>query len=206
MTLKLNGVEIDDLRVNGVKADKGYLNGREVYSRMGPGAVIDGDIVFGKIGGYWYLAAPATKRKPKKWAANDTFPNGVHYGTDPDPHSGEYNTTVLVNAANRYTAHSYPAAEYCRSLGSEYSLPNREELEILIANKGIIDAADVSGGANTILAIASGDGGASSNTKVWSSTNSTSNLAYFRDADSSWDSRIGKQQSLWVIPVRRIRI
>lgn len=166
------------------------------------GAVIDGDIVFSQLGGYWLLAAPATKRAQRKWGL---------YGTDtslpnnpsPDPNDGVYNTDVLTSSTYNSVndgqgSTGAPAADYCRSLGEDYFLPNQEELNEVFLNKDVIDEADTSGGANTLASFGT--------TYVWSSTEHSSALARIQSFSVGGQGGAYKHDEYWVVPLWKIAV
>ena len=170
---------------------------------MAAGAVIDGDVSIGQIGGFWLLVAPATKRATKRWGlygTDTTLPNITSAGA-PDPNSGAYNTQVLTSAAyasvnDAQGSVGSPAAEFCKAGG--YELPNKEELALIRANMAMIDAADTSGGASKLSVIAT--------SYIWSSTEYSSSYAWvqrFSDGDQTY---LNKYSEYWVVPVRRFPI
>lgn len=175
---------------------------------IGPGTVINGDIVVGELNGYWILAAPATKRALRRWGLYDTdttLPNITSTGT-PDPNSGTYNTDVLTSATyaninDGYGSIGAPAAKFCRDQG--YDLPNKEELNLIYQNRAAIDAADTSGGTATLAAIAASTGGTS---WVWSSTENSSRNAWIQRVSDGYQGGNVKVDSGWVVPLRRISV
>lgn len=156
------------------------------------GVVIDGDIVYGQMGGDWLLAAPATFRAQRTWGSrgeDTSLPNNPN----PDPNTGEYNTDVLVARG----AGKHPAAELCRAEG--YDLPNREELLLLVDNRAMIDAADTSGGSNTLASMGS--------ELAWSSTEGSPDFARVVRVSDGHESDGSKSAVAgWVVPVRRIPV
>lgn len=206
MTLKLIGVEIDDLRVNGVKADKGYLNGTKAYERIKPGDVIDGDIVVGKLNGWWYLVAMSDNRSVEEWydSSINKYVPGIKrlvLDSENDPYSGSHNTTKMVDFTTRCRA-----AVFCRSISSNHFLPNIQELLFIAERSKLIDDNDptvVDNMFNQFSAeyIFSGE--------VWSSSQS----GIVSAVAVSWDDRYNKMKRVvkkkaanwYVIPARRIR-
>lgn len=161
MPLVLNGVEVDDLYLNGIRVDAALLNGTDVFQRMGPGDVIDGDIVVGQIpagrpyAGDWLLVAPAKKRRsglkietsPSLSYANSnnisSYTSSMPKTTSEqiDPQAGSYYTGLLVSEPAG-TGRVFPAAQYCDQNG--YYLPNKDELVLIQQNMAMIDASDQS--------------------------------------------------------------
>lgn len=165
------------------------------------GVVLDGDIVYAKLGEDWLLAAPATKRERRRWGLRGTDVTELPNDPSPDPNTGTYNTDVLTSAAYSSVVDDYsivgaPAATFCRDMG--YDLPNREELNLMYQNQGMIDSADTSGGSNTLASFGS--------VNVYSSTEySNRNVLYQRFSDGV-QSNVGKNVDSWVAPVRRIPV
>lgn len=113
------------------------------------GSVIDGDIVYGQMGGDWLLAAPAEKRSQQRWGLYgiDTSLPNIWFGSDPN--TGKYNTDVLTGSEYNSVVDNQgfigcPAAEYCRSLG--YDLPNHYELNMLFLQREVVDDVDATDG------------------------------------------------------------
>lgn len=193
----------------------GGLAKKLIYSagaNISPGDVIDGDIVAGNLNGSWILVAPATKRAIRRWGLYDTdttLPN-IGSGATPDPNSGEYNTGVLVSAAyeninDGLGSVGAPAAKYCRlELDKPYDLPNKEELNFLFQNRTAIDAADNSGGAVTLAAIAAGTAPGSTSIRIWSSTENSSKNAWANVFSSGIQTQTIKSIEHWAVPIRRL--
>jgi len=173
------------------------------------GTVIGSDIVAGHVNGYWILAVTADRRVLRKWGLynrNTSLPDNV----TPDPNDGVYNTDVLTSGANN----SYndgrgstgaPAANYCRSLGAEYFLPSREELEVIHNNQIAIDASDSTSG-TTLSSIAGSTSASNGFGRAWTSTEGGSTSAIDRRFGGAGFSSSDKDFGLWVIPVRRIPV
>lgn len=170
-----------------------------------PGAVIDGDIVVGQIGGDWLLAAPAEKRATKPWGlyGRDTLLNNISSSTNLDPNTGKENTDILVSAPyasfdNGDGTFGANAANYCRDLG--YNLPNKEELYLVYSNKSSIDTVD------TTIGIKIEDN------YFWSSTEKAHQAAWYvrmrSGAFSVSDTTHGTAKSVdrGILPTRRIPI
>lgn len=200
MPFLLNGVTVEDLRVNGTQVDHAYLNGVEVYQRIGVGTTLpDGGIVFGQEGGDWLVVAPASQRQVATWGlygTDTTLPN-LGSGAPPnDPNSSEYNTDVLTsstyNSINDGKGNiGSPAADYCRSLG--YDLPNAKDLQLIYNNRAQIDAADSTGNLPT--------------SGVWSSTENSYIFACLMNlSKGSWLYNAPKNIPYWVVPFRRIPV
>lgn len=162
------------------------------------GDVLDGDILFAIMGGFYLLAAPAAKRSRQAAGTNLvnlSIPNVAVNGTDPN--DGFYNTSVWITRSNAAAAH------YCNDRG--YFLPNKHELEHLWQQKSLIDSKDASGGAMTLAAIAAGTAPGSSERNCWSSTENSSLRALARHFGTGAESAVGKNTSLWVLPCRRVQ-
>lgn len=172
------------------------------------GDIINGDIVFGQMAGYWLLTVTSERRAIREWGGDnqDTIlPNDPN----PDPNSGVYNTDVLLSRGSGV----HPAAEFCRSLGSEYFLANREEIVPLFNNKTIIDSSDPTVDSSTttpsLINIANGtalDNGLTANrsSAVLTSTESSAELCRFIDMSNGLVYGFGKNITMWVVPIRRI--
>jgi hypothetical protein len=178
---------------NGVRVDGGIA--------VGPYTFADGQT------GY-LIVAPASKRQAStKWGLynTDVGPlNNLTSAGSADPHTGEYNTGILISAS--YSNNTYdggntrgcPAANYCANLTfenqSDFFLPNKEELATIIAAKNVIDAADDTAGSkfSTI-----------GSTPIWSSSEYNVNLAWVQNPTGSQDE-IAKLNEYWVIPCRRL--
>ena len=181
-------------------------------SFYGEGAVMpDGGIMFAQDSGDWLVCAPATMRAIRKWGLYSTdtsLPNDP----DPDPNTGEYNTDVLTSATynsinDGQGSIGSPAADYSRSVGDgSYSLPNRQELDLIYQKRAIIDAADTSGGAVTLAAIGAGSAPGNTTPNVWSSTEYSANNARFQTFSSGASHTNVKTLEYWVVPVRRISV
>jgi hypothetical protein len=182
------------------------------------GGLMDGDIVIGQRGGYWLLAAPANKRVLRRWGlygTDTTLPNNPV----PDPNSGVHNTDALTSATyssvnDGQGSIGAPAAEYCRSLGADYFLPNREDLDLVQQNQAAIDAADptVTGASAqpTLANIGAGSARDGSNSRstpwVWSSTEFSSDYARRQRLSDGHESYGSKNYEFWVVPVRRVPV
>jgi hypothetical protein len=158
----------------------------------------DGSIVFALIeeGSYYWLAcAPATKRgTDTAWQETlvDTPLPNVTSGNDPN--SGFYNSSVLDGYGSSATA-NYIA----RSIGgSQYFLPNKQELSLLWQNKTIIDANDTSGGLKKLNYISLQPINTS-----WSSTEYDQTNAWQSTPTGSLSS-VPKSSYKWIIPCTRI--
>jgi hypothetical protein len=205
MPFLLNGVDVKDLRVNGTQVDRAYLNGVEVYERIGVGTILeDGGIIFAQEGGDWLVVAPASLRQTKAWGLrgiDTSLPNWT-YGnnttiTPTDPNSSKYNTDVLTSSTYKLINDGYgnlgsPAAEYCRSVG--YDLPNARDLGLISNNRSQIEALDTTGNLP-----ASGN--------VWASTEYDSESAWVHHfGDGKWYRYYGRSGSAMVIPFKRIPV
>lgn len=206
MPFLLNGVDVEDLRVNGTQVDRAYLNGVEVYQRIGIGTILpDGGIVFGQEGGDWLVVAPASQHAQRSWNNGTTTflttPLANVSGSSPsantpdDPNSSEYNTSMLVGFSTS-TGHEHRAATYCRSIG--YDLPNTKDLQLIYNNRSLINAADSTGNLPTAAF-------------AWSSTEFRYANAWFLNfTNGIWYNNINsayfKNRILWVIPFKRIPI
>lgn len=173
---------------------------------IGPGAVIDGDIVVGQIDGDWLLIAPATKRStPMSWglmSIDTTLPN-IASAESADPNTGKYNTDILVspayNTANDGQGNNgCPPAKFCRNMG--YDLPNKEELKLIYQRRALIDADDTSGGSNTLAALAAYD------QLAWSSTEGEVGSAWAHRFSDNHVYKQSKTAGGFVLPVLRIPV
>ena len=180
------------------------------YKAIAPGAVLaNGDIVVSLLSGStWLVVAPATRRTNNtKWGLYGTdvagLTNIAAAGT-PDPNTGNSNTGILNSATYRNVNDGQgsigsPAAKYCaESHAQVYDLPNKEELKLIYQNKAMIDAADTSGGTNTLSYIGAG--------YVWSSTEYNAGHAWrqrMSDGNQNYDT---KTNDNWVVPIRRFTV
>ena len=176
-------------------------------SFIGIGDVLpDGGIVACQHDGYWLVAAPATDRgadiKHGLYGTDTTLTNITDSAT-PDPQDGKLNTDVLTSATystidDGEGSVGCPAAEFCRDLGDDWFLPNKDELSAMQAASATIDAADTSGGAHTFAAIGTG--------YMWSSTERNSAYSWSVRASDGYVSGSARLVGSWVVPVRRISI
>lgn len=182
---------------------------------MKPGVVIDGDIVVGQFKGYWYLVAPSSMRKKKRF-----YDAGAHMNTSLpvrsdvsfyDPYSGYSRTSAVL--AEYPLAALAEACYYASERG--YFVPNREEIKFIFDQKDSLGGAD--DGIYSLAKIASGDlvmNGSENyenygdNSQVWTSTESDDiQRAWGVVTRSYYLTKVPKSQSgLWVIPTRRIPV
>jgi hypothetical protein len=163
------------------------------------GAVLpDGGIIGPQVDGYWLVVAPASARNAWMKFGLSTI-NTVLPDVAPtviDPNSGLYNTDVLVAA---YGAAALAAA-FCRAMGNDWFLPNKEELQAIMAIKTQIDDADGSTGHRL------SDIGGSGSKGAWSSTKSGQFGGHQVDASAAIGFNSSRVNNYSVIPVRRIPV
>ena len=157
-----------------------------------PGAGLEGIGPF-TWNGETYYVAPASTRVIRQWKTSQTSTTDTTNFSD-----GRSNTDSMNNTA-------HPAAHYARSLGPEWFLPAREELgNVVYQNREAIDAADTTSGTK-LSDIANGPYDASNGwQRAWSSTETTSRLAWlqkFSGGDIGFNS---KDSGYWVIAVRKV--
>ncbi|TYT73260.1 hypothetical protein [Desulfobotulus mexicanus] len=164
------------------------------------GDVVDGDILFAIVGGFYLLAAPASLRVRRRYGSNWSTASIPRLGpNDTDPNTGFYNTDVLTRDYS-----NTDAAHYCKNLG--YFLPNRQELLAIFQQKSLIDTRDGSGGGATLAAIAAGSApGSSDREALTSSQNSAFRCLKVHMGTGGVDTH-GKNSDLWVLPCRRIKV
>ena len=162
------------------------------------GDLIDGDIVYQISGDYVWLVAPATRRSSMEWGLYGTDTALPNISSGSDPNSGEYNTDLLVTNHGS----SATAANWCKnhSSGTEYFLPNKEELLQIYNLRSTIDAADSSGSTNTLLYFAT------SGYYGWSSTENSFNNAWLLYFGNGSVSNIAKNTNVFVVPVRKLAL
>jgi len=163
----------------------------------------DGSIVFGQMGGYWLACAPATKRTQKQWGFQNIDTVLPNTGSMDDPNTGFYNSSVLDGYGDEA-----PANKWCRDQGSQYFLPNKDELYLLYYKREIVDANDTSGGKYTLNYIKTdGQGPSGQYTYCWSSSEAGTQTAWsVRFMTGSTRDDYGKSGRLWVLPCTRIPV
>ena len=202
-----------------VRLGKTFIGGkwRDVSSSSAPIALPppsigdvadDGYICFAQSGDQMLLTAPASQRQDFEWGSHGTE-RGTTSTTD-----GYSNTNTL----QAYGSSAHPAAHYCWNNsrnpidsgggGTGSYLPAENELQLIYNNRSDIDSWDTSGSDRTLGNIQSGAvsrpnaGGTVS--RVWSSTESSSNAARrLRFINGIWSNDV-KSTSYWVCPLRRV--
>ncbi|MBB1489379.1 DUF1566 domain-containing protein [Oceanospirillum sediminis] len=108
----------------------------------------DGGIGGPVVNGYQLIVAPYDQRSAVRHGLyyTDTTLLNIHRADLADPQSGWDNTNELINGysdvRDNYGSTGPEAALYCRSLGADWFLPNKEELIAIFAVAAEIDAAD----------------------------------------------------------------
>jgi len=153
----------------------------------------DGGIGGPIVGGYRLIVAPKSKRGANlSWGplSVNVLPADVRSSAIADSWTGHHNTEVMISNHGS----SMVAASYCKSLGDDWFLPNKDELAAIQAIKSDIDSADPSSG----IAFST-----MSDHFMWSSTEYNENNAWAINASTGLISNKGKNLSHYVVPVRR---
>lgn len=179
-------------------------------SAMSPGSKIykDGvltDIVIGQHNGEWILL-----RVSADWGQNikhglrgtDTQLPNITSAATPDPWGGQRNTDTLIDLYDSvndgYGSVGPPAARFCRALGPEYFLMDKDQLKFVVDNQSIFTAADDSGGALSFASIGSG--------WIWSSSEYSSSSSWVvRPSGGSVDYH-HRTYGRFVVPARSISV
>ena len=164
----------------------------------GIGTVLyDGGIVAAQHDGYWLVVAPASKRgMGLKFGLYDVFTAyGPQYSSEPDPRSGKDNTDGYIAEYSGYVD-SYGnvgpiAVKFCRDVGADYFLPNKEEMAAILANRGAVDAADTTSGIKF-----------SSIGHMWTSTQASRTSNYILTSAGVFGYG-GRDSVFFAVPVRR---
>jgi len=177
---------------------------------IGPGTVIDGDIVAGQINGNWLLVADKSKRIRAKWGLKDNDTELVNIPDNSpevdDGNTGNANTDTLVSPAYSSYVDSggstgSPTANHCRGLG--YDFPNKQEVMLILSNAAAIDAADTASGAYTLTSIIAADHGTSG---VWTSTEINAENAWIVRGNSLTYDFNNKLGQLFILPTKTIPV
>jgi hypothetical protein len=168
------------------------------------GAVLsDGGIVGPQVDGFWLIVSPASSRGEEVYHGlygTDTTLANISDKTNPDLQSGLENTNELINGySSKYDGHTTgpDAAEFCRAMGSEWFLPNKEELVAVILQGAQIDAADTSTGFSF---------SAMGSKYIWSSTEDSAGSSWNARANDGFLYSHSRYVKRHVVPVRRIPI
>lgn len=164
-------------------------------TNMALGAVMpDGGVIACQYDGYWLVCAPADKCGLMKFGLfSVNIALGV--GSDElDPNDGVYNTDYLVGTYGD----SAISAKFCRDVGSDYFLPNINELRAIARNHDLINSVSPALGVKF-----------TEYPYIRSSTLSTNSNDYavsikLSDVDNSYG--VGRGDNATVIPVRRIPV
>ncbi|WP_028301896.1 hypothetical protein [Oceanospirillum beijerinckii] len=163
----------------------------------------DGGIGGPVMNGYRLIVAPASQRSSLcafGLTRVDTVLQNITSTSVVDPRSGYDNTNILIsnysNIRDDFNHVGPVAAQFCRDLGPDWYLPNREELAAIVAVAAEIDAADSTHGLSF-----SGMG----TRYIWSSTEWGASYTWDVRADGyiAFQGVENRQSGRIVIPVRR---
>ncbi len=163
----------------------------------------DGAIGGPAINGYRLLIAPASRRgEALRYGLNGLATALPELASDsPDPHSGWHNSNQLLSehfASNDGVCCGPQAVLYCRTLGPDWYLPSREELQAILAMAALLDAADSSTGSLTFAAMASGH--------LWSSSSHNLHNSWALPASGGPPVSHNRSSAHYVLPVRRVAL
>jgi len=169
----------------------------------GPGQIHpDGGIGGPAHNGYRLIVAPASRRASGLGHGLNGLPDSLTAISDPaspDPQSGWDNSNQLLSqhfATDDGVTCGPLAVLYCRSLGPDWYLPSKDELQAIISRAVSLDSADTSGGALSFAAMADGD--------IWSSTRHSQHSSWVvRASDGQLASR-NRSSAHYIVPVRRL--
>ncbi len=156
----------------------------------------DGGIVGPVVGGYRLIIAPPSMRgTDQQWGvmSTDTPLTNITSASANDPSSGLDNTNLILSHYGSMTSQGPQAAKFCRAYGSQWFLPNKQELAEIMKYKSTIDAANNSG-----LTFASMGTG-----WIWSSSEASAAFIWACRADDGTVNYISKDNWRYVVPVRR---
>ncbi|MCV6588053.1 MAG: DUF1566 domain-containing protein, partial [Marinobacterium sp.] len=178
---------------------------RTTQAAGGAGVVYpDGGIGGPVVGGYRLIVASAAQRGQSVrhgLYGTDTSLTNITNSSTPDPQSGYDNTNTLINGysgVNDGQGSTGPAAaQHCRDLGSDWYLPNKDELAAIVAMADEIDAADSSTG------LSFADIG---NSYIWSSSEYNSLGSWVVRASGGSIYGYNRSDVYAVVPVRRVSL
>lgn len=164
----------------------------------------DGGIGGPAFNGYRLIVAPASRRGSSLCHGLNGIDTGLADLSDassPDSQSGWDNSNQLLSqhfATDDGVSRGPLAVLYCRSLGPDWYLPGKDELQAILSQAASLDSADPSGGALSFAAMAAGD--------IWSSTRHSLHTSWVaRVSDGQLSSR-NRSSAHYIVPVRRLAL
>lgn len=178
---------------------------RQTQAAGGPGFVYpDGGIGGPVVNGYRLIVAPKSKRgRDIKWGLHGTDTSLLNTrGLTPDSQSGWDNTNTLISNYSGIDDGAGSvgpvAAQFCRDLGAEWFLPNKDELKAIVNLATEIDSIDSTTG------IGFADIGED---YIWSSTEFNRHQSLSVNIAGYAGLPVGYRSTpRFVIPVRRERV